>query len=101
MPTRRSHRSHATAERPQADRSSPESVATEHNGAAQAAGGAAQQPVMQRAEEAADRLAENIRHYASIVGLQILRFAARVKEEAEDIWAEAQSIRRGGQAPEA
>jgi hypothetical protein len=52
---------------------------------------------MQRAEVLADRLAERIGHYASIFGFKLMQFAARAKEEAEDIWAEAQSIRRGNQ----
>jgi hypothetical protein len=55
---------------------------------------------MQRAEEMVDRLAENIGSYARWIGHQALRLAARAREEAEDIWAEADSIRRapkGGQ----
>jgi hypothetical protein len=110
MATRRSHRPSAdTAERPATDPPEPleDSAPAGHevNGAtAEAATEAAAtgaQPVIQRAEEAADRLGERVRHYASIIGLKILRFAARVKEEAEDIWAEAQSIRRGGPPPQA
>jgi hypothetical protein len=108
MATRRSHRHVAdSAERPAHEEHTvfegSTSVSQESNGAG--AGSAAQseapgetgpQTVMQRAEETADHLGERIRHYASVVGFQILRFAARVKEEAEDIWAEAQCIRRGG-----
>jgi hypothetical protein len=54
---------------------------------------------MRRAEELADRLGERFRHYASLVGTKLLQFAARVREEAEDIWEEAQSIRRGEHPP--
>lgn len=49
---------------------------------------------MQRAEEMVDRLADNIGSYARRIGHQFLRLAARAREEAEDIWAEADSIRR-------
>jgi hypothetical protein len=111
MATRRSHRhSSQTADQPTADETpdaTEEATAAGHqvNGetgdSAQPSAGAGTQPVMERAAEAADRLAENVRHYASIIGMKILRFAARVREEAEDIWAEAQSIRRGGPPPEA
>jgi len=49
---------------------------------------------MQRAEEMVDRLADSIGSYARRIGHQVLRLAARAREEAEDIWAEADSIRR-------
>lgn len=49
---------------------------------------------MHRAEEMVDRLAANIGEYARCLGHQILRLAARAREEAEDMWAEAESIRR-------
>jgi hypothetical protein len=55
---------------------------------------------MQRAEEMTDRLGERLGHFASLVGMKILRLAARFREEAEDIWAEAQHIRRGNQPPQ-
>ena len=60
------------------------------------------EPVMQRAEELADRLGERISHYASLLGFKFLQFVARAREEAEDIWAEAQNIRssRQPQRPE-
>lgn len=47
----------------------------------------------QRAEELVDRLGEQIGHYVSAFGHSILRWTARAREEAEDIWAEAQAIR--------
>ena len=37
---------------------------------------------MRRAEELADRIGERVGHFASVVGLGILRFAARAREEA-------------------
>jgi alkylhydroperoxidase family enzyme len=48
---------------------------------------------MQRAEEVVDRLADNLGSYARWIGHHVLRLAARAREEAEDIWAEAESIR--------
>jgi hypothetical protein len=52
-------------------------------------------PTMQRAEELVDRLADRVGHYAGILGHKLAWLAARTREEAEDIWAEAQAIRRG------
>ncbi len=51
----------------------------------------------QRAEELVDRLAERAGQLTATWGRKLARFAARVREEAQDIWAEAQSIRRGDQ----
>jgi hypothetical protein len=56
-------------------------------------------PVMERAEELADRLAERLSHFAGIFGFKLMQFAARAREEAEDIWAEAQHIRHKEHAP--
>jgi hypothetical protein len=50
---------------------------------------------MERAEEMVDRFAERVSELTSVWGRKLLRLAARAREEAEDIWAEAQSIRRG------
>jgi hypothetical protein len=112
MATRRTHRhSHETEreERPETHPSAQEELSSseEANGAA----GTSQEvrvsptppekePVMQRAEAMADRLGERITHYAALIGFKIMQFAARAREEAEDIWAEAQSIRRGKQPPQ-
>jgi hypothetical protein len=52
-------------------------------------------PTMQRAEELVDRLADRLSHYAGVVGHKLAWLAARAREEAEDIWAEAQALRRG------
>jgi hypothetical protein len=49
----------------------------------------------QRAEALVDNLATRVAEAATFVGRHLLRFAARVREEAEDLWAEAQVIRKG------
>jgi sorbitol-specific phosphotransferase system component IIBC len=53
----------------------------------------ARRQATQRAEEMVDRLGEQIGHYVSVIGHNVLKWAARAREEAEDIWAEAQAIR--------
>jgi len=50
-----------------------------------------------RAEQMVDRLAEGVAGFTSRWGRRVLWLGTRVKEEAEDLWAEAQSIRRGDQ----
>jgi uncharacterized protein YggE len=57
-------------------------------------GAAARQQAIQRAEELADRWGEQVGQVVSSVGHAFLRWAARAREEAEDIWAEAQAIRQ-------
>jgi len=52
-------------------------------------------PAMERAEVLVDRLGVQLGHYLTIAGHQLRKAAALAREEAEDIWAEAQSIRRG------
>ena len=47
----------------------------------------------ERAEEMVDRMGEQVGHFASLLGLRVRRMAALAREEAEDMWAEAQSIR--------
>src|SRR5262249_38190910 len=54
----------------------------------------AREQAMERAEELVDQIAERVGYYTGVVGHQILKLAARAREEAEDIWAEAQSLRR-------
>ncbi len=49
----------------------------------------------ERAEELVDRMGQRLGQVASLLALRLLKAAARVREEAEDVWAEAQSIRRG------
>jgi hypothetical protein len=50
------------------------------------------QLAMERAEELVTGMGQRLGHFASLAGLQILKATARVREEAEDIWAEAQNI---------
>jgi len=58
--------------------------------------GEAHSPQMQRAEELVDQLAARVAEFTSSFGRKVLRLSARAREEADDIWAEAQNIRRGG-----
>jgi hypothetical protein len=73
-----------------------------------AAGGKSSQPARAREEEAAqpetekatakaeelvEGMAQRLGLFAALAGLQIQKTTARVREEAEDIWAEAQNIR--------
>ncbi len=51
-------------------------------------------PATERAEELADRMGQRLGHATILVGLRIRKMAALAREEAEDIWAEAQSIGR-------
>ena len=53
---------------------------------------------MERAEEVVDRLGQRAGQMGSEVGQRLLRLAARAREEAEDILAEAQSMRRREQS---
>lgn len=41
-----------------------------------------------------DRVAQGIGRFTALVGLRIRKVAALTREEAEDMWAEAQSIRQ-------
>jgi hypothetical protein len=50
---------------------------------------------MRRAEEWVDRVAVRVGDATAFLGHELLRLGARVREEAEDIWAEAQNLRRG------
>lgn len=48
----------------------------------------------ERAEQVLDRLGERVGRYASLAGLRLRQMAAVAREEAEDMRAEAESIRR-------
>jgi hypothetical protein len=52
---------------------------------------------VERAEELVDRISTTVADYTARWGRGLLRAMSRIKEEAEDIWGEAQSIRRGDQ----
>ena len=47
-----------------------------------------------KAEELVGDMTQRLGVFAALAGLQIQKTAARVREEAEDIWAEAQNIRK-------
>jgi hypothetical protein len=53
---------------------------------------------VERAEILADQLGRKVATAAAVVGRGLFRFAARLREEAEDVWAEAQNIRRGNKS---
>jgi len=56
--------------------------------------GRSRRPATERAEELVDRVGESVGNFASLAGWRMLKVAAFVREEAEDVWAEAQSARR-------
>ena len=51
---------------------------------------------LQRAEEMVDRAGDRVSVVASRLWRQCRRATARAREEVEDMWAEAQTLRRGG-----
>jgi tRNA U34 5-carboxymethylaminomethyl modifying enzyme MnmG/GidA len=48
----------------------------------------------ERAEVLVDRMGQRVSNWASRTGFQVQRAAAFMREEVEDMWAEAQNIRR-------
>ncbi len=54
-----------------------------------------ERPAEERAEELVDRAGQTLAHWAGLAALRLLKAAALAREAAEDVWAEAQSIRRG------
>jgi hypothetical protein len=48
----------------------------------------------ERAEQVVGAMGQRLSQWASVAGLQIQRTTARVREDAEDLLAEAQSIRQ-------
>lgn len=52
------------------------------------------QPQTQRAEEWLDKAGQTVGIFASLAGLRIARVAAFAREEFEDMWAEAQTLRQ-------
>jgi hypothetical protein len=64
------------------------------NGSAGTQAGEAGRPVTGQAEKRVDRVGQRISHYTVLARLQIQRAAARVREEAEDMWVGAQNLRR-------
>jgi pyruvate/2-oxoglutarate dehydrogenase complex dihydrolipoamide acyltransferase (E2) component len=61
-------------------------------------------PATERAEELVDRATRGASYLASLAAMRLMRGASLAREEAEDIWAEAQSLRyhqRQGVEPDA
>lgn len=58
---------------------------------AQATDGQPQRPATERAEEMMDRVGEQLGTWTVRATTEIRRLLARAREEAEDIWAEAQN----------
>jgi hypothetical protein len=61
------------------------------------AAAAADHAALQRAEALVDQFGERIVQYSTRLGLGLGWVAARAREEPQDIWAEAQHIRKRGQ----
>jgi hypothetical protein len=94
----RHHRS--TAGRAEPEQQAEHLVPESGNNHEQPAAADTNDATMQRAEEMVDRIGERIGHYATVIGHEILRLGARAREEAEDIWAEAQHIRQRNKSSE-
>jgi pyruvate/2-oxoglutarate dehydrogenase complex dihydrolipoamide acyltransferase (E2) component len=62
--------------------------------------GGSDRPATERAEELVDRLLQEAGHLLSVTALNLLKGASLAREEAEDIWAEAQNLRRERQNAE-
>jgi hypothetical protein len=54
---------------------------------------------MERAEDLVDRLGQRLGHFTALAGFQIQKATARMREEVEDMWAEAQNIRQERSRP--
>jgi hypothetical protein len=52
-----------------------------------------QQPTVERAEEMVDTMGQRFSLIGTIIGLQSQRVGSRIREQFEDMWAEAQQIR--------
>jgi hypothetical protein len=52
------------------------------------------QPATEKAEELVNRMGQRINRLSSLASQSVLKATAYVREEAEDVWVEAQSIRR-------
>jgi hypothetical protein len=54
---------------------------------------------MERAEDLVERLGQRLGHFTALAGFQIQKAPARMREEIEDMWAEAHSIRQQKSPP--
>ncbi len=52
------------------------------------------QPATEKAEELVNRMGQRINRLSNLVSQNVIKATAYVREEAEDVWVEAQSIRR-------
>jgi hypothetical protein len=84
----------ATSVREGADRLGQQNTASGQRTSPFAHGGEQNGQVMERSEELVDRAAQRLSQYALRAGYQIQKATARLREEAEDMWAEAQNIRQ-------
>lgn len=55
-------------------------------------------PATERAEDLVDRLARGAGYLVSVAGYNLIKGASLAREEVEDIWAEAQNVRRERQS---
>lgn len=55
----------------------------------------AQSPTTERAEEMVGRFEQRVAHWTTVRNQQAKRAVARLREDAEDLWAEAQGVRGG------
>jgi len=58
-------------------------------------------PQFERAEELLDRLIDDGKTYGAQASYWLMRWIARAREEAEDIWAEAESLAETQRKPPA
>lgn len=49
---------------------------------------------MERSEELVDDMVQRLGYFASLAGFRVQKATARLREEAEDMWVEAQNIRQ-------
>lgn len=63
------------------------------NGNATAEAGAGESSPTERAEQVFDDAGQRVGQFALIAGQYLRQFTARAREEAEDIWVEAQNLR--------
>lgn len=85
----------ATSIREEADRlDEPQSTSGEHSdGSATERTEEVYQLATAKAEQMVDQVGQRISQYTTTAGLQLQRVVARAREEAEDMWAEAQNMR--------
>ena len=57
-------------------------------------GESSRRPATERADEFLNRAGWTVGFFGSMIGMRLARVAAFAREEAEDMWAEAQSIRQ-------